>query len=78
MVHISKFKENSHRTRAEIEDMQKKHAKDIIQPRDCEGNLNPEFLRNHGTKNLRITEHDIKVLAKKDLSLAKHINGNKM
>lgn len=74
---IKKYKENSHRTIAEIQDMQKKHAKDLIQPRDGDGELNPAFIKVHGTKNLNITEHDIKVMAKKSISMANFISNGK-
>lgn len=76
-MYIKKYKENSHRTIDEIKEMQKKYAKDIIQPR-IEGELNPEYIKVYGAKNLNITKHDIRTMSKKSLSLAKFIsNGQK-
>ena len=61
MVHIL-IKKHSPNSRIPIEKQNKDrhiHKKDLIQPR-YEGELNPDYIRTHGTKNLNISLHDIK------------------
>ena len=67
MVYIIKkrFKETSRRTIEEIKKQQHKHQRDIIQPRDSDGELNPNYVKSHGARNLNISQHDIKRIARK-------------
>ena len=58
------YKEHSHQKIDDIKRMQKKHAKDLIQPREG-GEVNEAFVKEYGTKNLNISEHDIKQAEKK-------------
>ena len=59
-----KFSENSHIPLKEQEKARHIYKKDLIQPRDGDGELNREFLEVHGAKNIRISEHDIRRVAK--------------
>lgn len=52
--------------------MQKKYKKELLQPR-VEGELNPKFLSVYGTKNIRVSEHDIKKMEKKNPRYAKKL-----
>ena len=47
-----------------IKYQQKKYAKDIVQPRDQDGNINPEFVKHWGTKGLTIDSDDVKHIFK--------------
>ena len=71
-IHTKKYKETSRRTIEEIKKQQHIHRKDLIQPRR-EGELNIEFVRQHGIKNLNISQHDIYRLSKKDPRLAEAV-----
>ncbi len=61
---IKKFKEHSHIPIDEIKKAQHKHAKDLIQPR-IDSELNPDYLRVWGTKNLNISDRDARKIAEK-------------
>ncbi len=52
--------------------MQSKHRKDLIQPR-VEGDVNPEFVREYGGKNIRVSEHDIRKMERKSPKLAREL-----
>lgn len=67
-----KYGRHSHIPLKEIKKMRQRHGKALIQPR-IEGELNREFLREYGAKNLRITEHDVKRMEKKDHNCAKKL-----
>ena len=75
MVEIFKkrFKGTSHIPIEEIKKQQNKHKKNLIQPRDRDGELNPEFLHYYGAKNIRITEHDIRKMERKNPRYAKKL-----
>lgn len=53
------FKEHSHQKIDDIKEMQKKHARDLIQPRE-NGNVKEDYVQTYGAKNLNVTEYDIK------------------
>ena len=63
---MKKFKEHSHIRIDEIERLQRKYRKEILQPRLENGELNPEFLKEYGLKNIRITLHDVLTTKKKN------------
>ena len=67
------YKENSHQTIAEIKQQQTRHAKDIIQPR-INGDLNPEFIAKHDTRNLNISKHDVERMNKIDHRLGEKLD----
>ncbi len=67
-----KYKENSHIPIEEIKRQRQKHAKDLIQPR-IEGELNPEFMRAYGAKNVKISEYDIRQTEKKSISMGRKL-----
>ena len=69
----NKYKANSRIPRDEIKKQQHIHRKDLIQPRDGNGELNREFLEVHGAKNVRISEHDIRKVAKHNPSLERKL-----
>jgi len=75
MVEIFKkrFKGTSHIPIEEIKKQQARHKKDLTQPRDQNGELNPEFLHYYGAKNIRITEGDIKRMERKNPRYAKKL-----
>ena len=60
----NKYKENSCIPKSEIKKQQHIHRKDLIQPRNSDGELNREFLEVHGAKNVRVSEHDIRQAGK--------------
>jgi len=59
------FKEHSHIPKKEIERLQKKYRKELLQPR-VGGELNMEFLKEYGAKNIRLTTYDIAQMEKKN------------
>lgn len=63
-IHTRRYKETSHHPIEKIREQQHKHRKDIIQPRDSEGELNQDYIRQHGVRNLNISEHDIRKVSK--------------
>ena len=63
-IHTRRYKETSHQPIEKIREQQHKHKKDIVQPR-IEGEINPEFIRQHGARNLNISQHDIRKIARK-------------
>ena len=69
MVHIIKdsnrFKGTSHQTVEQIKEQQARHRKDLLQPR-VGGELNMEFLKEYGAKNIRLTIVDIAQMDKKN------------
>ena len=67
-----KFKGHSRQPISEIKKMQHKHKKELIQPR-IEGEINPKFLKEYGAKNIRISEHDIKKMEKKNPRYARKL-----
>lgn len=71
---IKKYKEHSHIPIEKIKELQCKHRVDLIQPRDRNGEVNPEFVKHYGTKALNINRHDVETMAKKSQSLAKVID----
>jgi len=64
------YKEHSHIPTRQIEKMQDRHRRDIIQPR-YQGEVNPEYVKEYGTKNLNIDNHDIRQMWKQDAELAR-------
>ena len=42
-----------------------KHRKDLIQPREADGKINPEFIQEYGTKGLNLTKQDVMDVEKK-------------
>ena len=68
-----KFKQNSRQPIEEIKRQQAKHKRDLIQPR-IEGELNPEFLKEYGAKNIRVSEHDIKKMEHKNPNYARKLS----
>jgi len=60
------FKKFSKVPKKEIERLQKKYHKELLQPRLLDGELNMEFLKEYGAKNIRLTTHDIAQMYKKD------------
>ena len=60
------FKEHSHIPKKEIERLQKKYHKELLQPRLPDGELNTEFLEVYGIKNIRLTIHDVIMMRKKN------------
>ena len=60
----------SHVDPREIERQRDRHHKDLIQPREG-GEVNPEYVKEYGTKNLNPTNKDIRQMWKKDSSLAR-------
>lgn len=67
-----KFKEHSHIPIEKIKKMQNKHRKDLIQPR-IGGEINPDFVKEYGSKNIRVSEHDIKKMERKSPKLAREL-----
>ena len=61
-----KFKEHSHIPISEIERQQRRHRKDLLQPRLSNGELNPDFLKEYGPKNIRLTIYDVIEMRKKN------------
>jgi len=61
---IKKYKDVSHQSIEKIKQMQRKHSRDIIQPYDQEGKVNPEYLKYYSAKNMRVSDDDIRYLAK--------------
>jgi len=72
-----KYKEFSHQSIEKIKEMQHRHARDLIQPRDSDGELNPDFVREYGAKNLNITSHDVNKMAHKSINLAKKLDDHR-
>lgn len=68
-----KYKEHSHQSIEEIKRQQHKYKKDLIQPRDEGGELSQEYLKEYGSKNLRITEHDIRKMERKNPRFARKL-----
>ena len=69
-----RFKEVSHIPKEEIKKMQRKYAREIIQPWK-DGLINPDFVREYGIrKDFNITNSDVRHIAKKDRSLLKKID----
>lgn len=67
------YKDASHITIKEIERQQQRHAKDIIQPR-INGEVNPNFIAQQGTRNLNISEHDVERMNKIDHRLGEKLS----
>ena len=63
--YVKKFKDVSHQPSEKIKQMQRKYARDIIQPYDQEGRANPEYIKHYSVKNMRIGDDDIRYLEKK-------------
>ena len=61
-----KFSEHSTIPIEKQKEMRQKHKRDLIQPRR-EGQLNPEFVKEYGYKNINLSETDVKQLEKKSL-----------
>ncbi len=70
-----KFKGHSRQPISEIKKMQRKHRRELIQPRR-EGEINPEFLREYGSKNIRISEHDIRKMERKNPRFAEKLRND--
>lgn len=69
-----RFKEVSHIPKDQIRRMQHRHKRDILQPRHSDGTINPDYVRNWGTKGLSIDSKDIRNLAKKNRYLLKKVD----
>lgn len=72
-----KYKEHSHQTKQDIEDAQKRHFKDILQPRDANGDINIDFVREYGIKFITVSDIDIKIMEKKDRGMANWLRKNR-
>lgn len=68
-----KYKENSHRTIEDIKRQQAKHKIDLIQPRYA-GEVNPEYVKHYGARNLNISKHDVERMSKIDRRLGKRLS----
>ena len=68
-----KYKENSRTPISEIKKQQHQHRKDLIQPRDGNGELNREFVEVHGVKNVRLSEHDLRTMSRKSPRLERRL-----
>jgi hypothetical protein len=68
---IKRFKENSHIPISEIRRQQAKHKIDLIQPRNGDGEINPDFVQHYGVKNLNVTKHDVQSMSHKSLKFSK-------
>jgi len=69
---IKKFKETSRIPIEEIKRQQHIHKKDLIQPR-IEGEINPDYLKEYGPKNLNISYYDIKKMERKNPKFARKL-----
>jgi hypothetical protein len=70
----NKYKEHSTRSKEEIAKMQHEHRYDIIQPREANtGLVNPDYIRMHGAKGMKLDEADIKHIAKNNKDLLPYV-----
>ena len=70
---IKHYKENSNQTIESIRQQQARHSRDIIQPR-INGEINPDFIQKHDTRNLNISKHDVERMNKIDHRLGEKLS----
>ena len=68
-----KYKDNSRIPISEIKKQQHIHKRDLLQPRNNDGELNPEFVQQHGAKNVKISEHDLRTMSRKSPRLERQL-----
>jgi len=71
-----KYKEVSHIPIEKIKEMQHRHAKDLIQPREG-GQINPEYVKTYGTKNINVSSRDVEQMAKTSHRLAEVLDSQR-